>query len=118
MAIAYPIVVYGQDSTIDSNPRLIRTSLGDGNQQVTADGINWLEVSGTLQHPLLDSATASTLRTFLQTNTAGQVVSIVNWMQDYNGSTTLNVILTGWRESFDGVTYNFDVNYEKVNRTV
>ena len=117
MAVSYPVVRYGQQSSIDSNPRLNRTKLGDGNQFVVADGINNIDVSGTLVHPGLDSATAATLRTFLQANTQGQVVQIVNWMQDFTGATTMNVVLTGFRETFNGNTYTFNVTFEKVNRS-
>ncbi len=117
MAVTYPVVVYGQASSIDTTPRLIRTIMGDGNQAIIVNGINFLDESGQLEHPLLEAADAATLRTFLKTYCNGTVVTIVNWMEDYTGATTMNVILTGYRQAFDGVTYTFTVSYEKVNRT-
>lgn len=116
MAVTYPTVIYGQGSTIDEIPRLIRTKMGDGNQQVIVDGINAIDTSGTIEHPLIDQATQATLRSFYRTN-IGQVVTIKNLMQDYTGATTMNVIITGWQESNQGEVSTFTVDFEKVNRT-
>ena len=102
MAVTYPTVIYGQDSTIEETPRLIRTKMGDGNQQVIVDGINAFDVNGSIVHPLIDQTTQATLRTFYRTN-IGQVVQIKNMMQDYTGATTMNVIILGWQESNQGV---------------
>lgn len=117
MAVTYPTIIYGQDSKISTSPRLIRTGMGDGNQQVIKDGINHLDKAVVLVHPLLDSADAATIRNFLETYSDGSVVQIKNYMQDYTGATTMNIVITGFQEEFDGVTYTFSVSGEKVNRT-
>jgi hypothetical protein len=117
MAVAYPTVIYGESSTIEITPRLIRGDMGDGNQFVAKDGINHLDISGVLEHPLLDSTEAGTLRTFLQNNTGGEVVTILNKMQDNTGATTMNVILLGWTEDYAADTTTFRVSYQKVNRS-
>ncbi len=116
MAVTYPTIIYGQDSSVETNPRLIRNKFGDGNQAVIVDGINSLDKAITLVHPLLESSEASTIRTFLETN-VGAVIQIINYMQDYTGATTMNIIVTGWSENFDGVTYTFSVKGEKVYRS-
>lgn len=116
MAVTYPTIIYGEDSTIDETPRLIRTKMGDGNQQVIVDGINPFDVAGTITHPLIDQADAATIRSFIRSN-VGQVVTIKNLMQDNTGATTMNVIITGWTESYVGEVVNLVVSYEKVNRT-
>jgi phage-related protein len=111
MATAYPTIIYGQSSKIDTSPRLIETSFGDGHQQVTPDGINYLPRSGQLEHPLIDNATSATLLSFLRANSGGQVVSIINYMEDPTGATTLNVRIKSWSKQQDGITNNYTVNF-------
>jgi len=111
MAVTYPTIVYGTGSSINTNPRTIKTEFGDGYQQVIADGINFLPRSGTLEHPLIDNATAATLLAFLRSNSAGQVVTIKNLMEDPTGASTLNVRIVNWSHSFDGITQNYSVNF-------
>lgn len=117
MAVTYPTIIYGQDSTVDRIPRLIRSTLGDGNQFVIKDGINHMLAKGQIVHPLLDVPESTTIRTFLRTYCDGSVVQIKDYMEDYSGNTTMNVILTGYRETFDGVVTTFTVDYEEVPRT-
>ena len=116
MAVIYPDVIYGQDSAVQAVPRLIRTRMGDGNQAVIIDGINAIDKNITLVHPLLESDIATPLRSFLETN-IGQVVQIKNMMEDYSGLTTMNIMILGWTQDFDGVTYTFTVTGEKVFRS-
>lgn len=111
MAVTYPTIIYGTNSTISTTPRTIKTEYGDGYQQVIADGINYLPRSGTLEHPLIDNATAATLLAFLRTNSNGTVVTILNKMEDPTGASTLNVRIVSWSHSFDGITQNYSVNF-------
>lgn len=111
MAVAYPTIIYGQGSTIATAPRTIETSFGDGYQQVIPDGINYLPRSGSLEHPLIDSATAQSLLAFLRANSGGQVVAIKNYMEDSSGNTTLNVRIRSWSKSTDGITETYNVNF-------
>lgn len=111
MAVTYPTIIYGQGSRIDTAPRLIETTYGDGYQQVIPDGINYLPRSGSLEHPFIDNATAATLLAFLRENSGGQVVAIKNYMEDPTGSTTLNVRLKNWSKTTDGITNTYNVNF-------
>lgn len=117
MATAYPTIIYGQGSTITTSPRTIKSEFGDGYQQVIADGINYLPRSGTLEHPYIDNATAATLLSFLRSNSAGQVVTIKNLMEDPSGATTLNVRIINWSHSFDGITQTYNVNFVEAFNT-
>jgi phage-related protein len=117
MAVIYPTIIYGQESSVNAVPRLIRTNYGDGNQSVIIDGINAINKNITLVHPLLESDVATPLRNFLEAN-IGNVVQIKNMMEDYTGATTMNIIILGWTQEFDGVTYTFTVTGEKVFRSV
>lgn len=111
MATAYPTIIYGQGSRIDTAPRLIETSYGDGYQNTIPDGINYLPRSGSLEHPLIDNATALSLLTFLRANSGGQIVSIINYMEDATGATTLNVRIRSWSKQSDGITNTYNVNF-------
>lgn len=117
MASTYPTIVYGQGSNITTTPRTIGSPFGDGYQQVIADGINFLPRSGTLEHPLIDNATAATLLAFLRANSAGQIVTIINYMEDPTGATTLNVRIRSWGHGQDGITQNYSVNFEEAFST-
>ena len=111
MATAYPTIIYGQGSRIDTAPRLIETNFGDGYQQVIPDGINYLPRSGSLEHPFIDNSVAATLLAFLRSNAGGQVVTIKNYMEDASGSTTLNVRIKSWSKTTDGITNTYNVNF-------
>lgn len=117
MAVTYPTIVYGQNSSITTTPRLISSDFGDGYQSVFADGINYLPRTGTLEHPLLDNTEAATLLAFLRANSAGQVVTIKNMMEDPTGATNLNVYILNWSHTQDGITQNYSVNFREVFRT-
>lgn len=117
MATTYPTIVYGTGSTIDTNPRTVSTDFNDGYQLVIGDGINNMPRTGTLEHPLIDQATATTLLTFLRANSTGQVVTIKNMMEDSSGSTTLNVRITNWSSRTDGITWTFTVNFREAFST-
>jgi len=117
MAVAYPDILYGQGSSIQTEPRLIMSDFGDGYQQVIADGINYLPRSGTLEHPLMNNTKASQLLTFLRANSAGQVVTIKNFMEDPTGATTLNVRITNWSHNQNGITQNYYVNFREAFST-
>lgn len=111
MATAYPTIIYGQGSSITTNPRTISSNYGDGYQSVIADGINFLPRSGTLEHPLIENSVAATLLAFLRANAAGQVVTIINYMEDPTGATNLNVRITSWSRQTDGITQTYNVNF-------
>lgn len=111
MAVTYPTIIYGQGSSINTTPRTISSPYGDGYQAVVADGINYLPRTGTLEHPLIENSVASTLLTFLRANSAGQVVTIVNYMEDPTGATNLNVRITSWGRTTDGITQTYNVNF-------
>jgi len=111
MAVSYPTIVYGQSSSITTSPRVIRSEYGDGYGRNIADGINYLPRSGTLVHPLIDNTTAATLLAFLRANNQGIVVTIINYMEDPTGATTLNVRIMDWNHTFDGVTQTYNVNF-------
>jgi phage-related protein len=111
MATTYPTIIYGQGSRIDTNPRLIDTPYGDGYQQVTADGINYLPRSGSLEHPLIDNTTAATLLAFIKANSGGQIVTIIDYMEDPTGATTLNVRIRSWSKTTDGIANTYTVNF-------
>ena len=111
MAVTYPTIIYGQGSRIETAPRLLETGFGDGYQQVIPDGTNYLPRSGSLEHPLIDNATAATLLAFLRANSGGQVVAIKNYMEDPTGSTTLNVRIKSWSKQQDGITNTYNVNF-------
>jgi phage-related protein len=117
MATAYPTIIYGQSSSITTTPRLIITEYGDGYQSVLTDGINFIPRTGTLDHPLIDNATAATLLSFLRANSGGQVVTIKNYMEDPSGATTLNVRILGWSHSLDGITQNYSVTFKEAFST-
>lgn len=119
MATTYPTIVYGEDSNITTQPRLLGTNLemGDGYQWVIGDGKNYLPRFVTLVHPLIDDATASTLKTFLRANANGTVVTIKNLMEDPSGAETLNVVILGWNRESDGITHTYTVNFREVFRT-
>ena len=111
MAVTYPTIIYGQGSRIETSPRLIDSPFGDGYQQVIPDGINYLPRAGSLEHPLIDNATAATLHAFLRANSGGQVVTIINYMEDATGATTLNVRIKSWSKQSDGITNTYNVNF-------
>ncbi len=113
MAVNYPTIIYGQNSSITTSPRTISSNYGDGYQAVIADGINFLPRTGSLDHPLIDNATAATLLAFLRANSAGQVVTIINYMEDATGATNLNVRIKSWSKTQDGITNNYTVNFEE-----
>jgi phage-related protein len=117
MAIAYPTIVYGQGSSIETQPRLIMSDFGDGYQQVIADGINYLPRTGTLEHPLLNNTKAAEILAFLRANSAGQVVTIINYMEDPTGATTLNVRINNWSHTQTGITQNYYVNFREAFST-
>lgn len=117
MATTYPTVIYGQGSSIDVNPRTISTEYGDGMQKVIPDGINYLLRSGTLEHPLLTASAASTLRTFLLSNMGGQVVTILNKMDDPTGATTMNVYLLKYNQVSAGGLFTISVQFRETPQT-
>lgn len=117
MATAYPTIIYGQGSSITTTPRLIITEYGDGYQSVLADGINYKPRTGSLEHPQIDNTLAGTLLTFLKANSGGQVVSIINYMEDPTGATTLNVRIVNWSHTFDGITQTYIVNFREAFST-
>jgi len=112
MAVTYPTIVYGQSSSITTTPRIIRSEYGDGYGRNIGDGINYLPRTGTLVHPLIDNSTAATLLAFLRANPPNiSVVTIINYMEDPTGATTLNVKITDWSHTFDGITQTYNVNF-------
>lgn len=111
MAIPYPTIIYGQGSSIATNPRLLKSSYGDGYQAVIQDGINYLPRSGTLEHPLIDNPTALSLLNFLRSNSGGQVIEIINYMEDPTGATKLKVRIDSWSRQTDGITHTYNVNF-------
>lgn len=111
MAVTYPTIIYGQGSRLDTSPRVIDNPFGDGYQQIIPDGINYLPRSGTLEHPLIDNSTAATLLAFLRSNSGGQIVTIINMMEDPTGATTLNVRIKSWSKQSDGITNTYNVNF-------
>lgn len=111
MATTYPTIIYGQGSRIDTNPRTIESPYGDGYQAVAADGINYLPRSGSLEHPLIDNPTAATLLAFLRSNSSGQIVTIINYMEDATGASTLNVRIKSWSKTTDGIVNTYIVNF-------
>lgn len=111
MAVTYPTIIYGQGSTITTEPKIINSQYGDRYGRNIADGINNLPRSGTLEHPLIDNTTAATLLAFLRANSAGTVITIINYMEDPTGSTTLNVRIPSWSHTFNGITQTYNVNF-------
>jgi len=113
MATAYPTIIYGQGSTINTTPRLIESNFGDGYQFTIGDGINNLPRTGTLEHPNIENSEAATLLAFLRANSTGQVVTIINYMEDPTGATTLNVTIQNWSQRTDGITQTYNVNFRE-----
>lgn len=121
MAVTYPNpLIYGVSTSNTYDVRSLKTDFGDGYQEVTPDGINYITQKGTLVHSLLpigDTAHtvgATTLRNFLKANCGtSNVVSIKNMMEDPTGNTNLNVFLTGWSEKYDGVLFSFSVQFRE-----
>jgi len=121
MAILYPDpIIYGRSTSNSYQVRSLKSSFGDGYQEVTPDGINHIVQGGVLVHPLIpkldDDKTigADTLRAFLKANCGtSNVVTIKNMMEDPTGATPLNVYLEGWSEKYDGVLFTFNVSYRE-----
>ena len=110
----YPTLDYDQSSKANYQVRSIKTSFGDGYQEVTPDGINYIVQNGSIIHKLLSITDATTLRTFLRANCGtSEVVVIKNMMEDPTGATNLNVYLNSWSESYIGTHYNFTVSYRE-----
>ena len=109
-----PTLKYNQASKANYQVRSIQSNFGDGYQEVTPDGINFIVQNGTLSHQLLSLADAVTLRTFLKANCGtSNTVTILNMMEDPTGATTLEVFLSSWTESYIGTHYNFSVAYRQ-----
>lgn len=117
MAVTYPTVIYGQGSTYTITPDLISTDYGDGMQKVVPNGINNQLKSGSLEHPLLTIAQAATLRTFLLANMTGQIVQILNKMDDPTGGTTMNVYILGYSQASSGSQFTFTVKFQETPQT-
>lgn len=122
--VNYPTVIYGDTTTTSYQVRSIKSEFGDGYQEVTPDGINYIVQEGTLVHPLLPIANytensvsysgATTLRNFLkQYCGTSTIVVIKNMMEDPTGATTKKVFLDNWSERYDGVLYTFNVRYRE-----
>jgi len=110
----YPTVKYDQRSKANYDVRSIQSDFGDGYQEVTPDGINYIVQNGTIAHQLLTLSEASTLRNFLKANCGtSNLVTIINYMEDPTGATTLNVYLQSWSETYIGTHYNFNVKYRQ-----
>ena len=72
--------------------------MGDGYIQVSAKGINNVRRRYEVVFPLLSSSNATTLRTFLMTNSGGQIVTLpVKAGDGLDG----NFIIEGWKEELD-----------------
>lgn len=120
MALYPSPIMFDQSSTSQTEVRSIASSFGDGYQEVTPDGINYLTRSGVISHTLVPlnatstTVSASTLRTFLRgvagTNT---VVTIPNYFEDPTGATPLNVYIDSWSESYVGTTFNFSISFRE-----
>ena len=119
-----PTIIYGDSSSTTYDVRSIKSDFGDGYQEVTPDGINYIVQGGTLAHPLLPIGNysnngitytgATALRNFLkQYCGTSTIVVIKNMMEDPTGNTTLNVFLDNWTEKYDGVLYTFGVRYRE-----
>lgn len=117
----YPSPIkFEQTSTSGTSVRSIISEFGDGYQEVTPDGINYLTRSGTIVHTLVPQSDTSTsvgagsLRTFLRsvagTNT---VVTIPNYFEDPTGNTSLDVYIESWSESYRGTTFTFSINFRE-----
>ena len=113
MTISYPVLTYGQGSRLDTVARLISTPYGDGYQQVIGDGINNVPRNGVIEHPLLDNATAATLLAFLRANSQGQIVTMVNWIEDPTGATNITVRIISWTHTLDGITQTYLVTVQE-----
>jgi len=110
----YPTLDYNQSSKANYTVRSIQSDMGDGYQEVTPDGINYIVQNGTVAHQLLTIAEALTLRNFLKLYAGtSEVVTIKNMMEDPTGATTLDVFLQSWSESYIGTHYNFNVKYRQ-----
>lgn len=120
MALYPSPIKFEQTSSASTTARSITSDFGDGYQEVTPDGVNYLVRSGTMVHtlvPISDSATsvgASTLRTFLRgvagTNT---VVTIPNYFEDPTGATPLDIYIESWSESYAGNTFTFGIRFRE-----
>ena len=121
MAINYPTPIkYSSNTTTAYNVRSVKSTFGDGYQEVTPDGINSVVQGGNLSHQLVplitntNSVSAATLRTFLKLHCGtSTVVVIENFMEDPTGATTLNVYLNSWSESYVGTHFNITVRYRE-----
>jgi phage-related protein len=113
MATAYPSVYYSLASTIEVTPKTIKTEYGDGMQKIIPDGINYLLRSGTIEHDLITTEEATTIRNFIKANMGGQVVQIKNLMDDPSGATTMNVYLLGYSQVANGATFTLNVSYRE-----
>jgi phage-related protein len=121
MAILYTSPApFDESSRISHTARSIKSSFGDGYQEVTPDGINNIVRTGTIVHRFVPQSTntrsvgAGVLRTFLRQNCGtNTVVQIPNWFEDPTGSTTLNVYLESWSESYTGNTFTFTIKFRE-----
>jgi phage-related protein len=114
MATAYPNIIIGTGSNTQFQVKSLVTDFGDGYQEITPNGINFIVQAGNIQHPLITTAEAATVRNFLKQHVGrNSVVSIPNLMVDPTGATTLNVYLLSWQEAYDGHLFTITVSYRE-----
>ena len=75
--------------------RLLITDFGDGYQQRSAAGINNTRKTLSIVHEFLDSTDSATLRSFYQSKTAGQIITVTGPFD----STSRNYFLEGFSET-------------------
>ena len=88
-----------EGSSVDTQSRLLVSTLGDGYNQRTPDGINHIRRRMTVIHSYLSSTDADTLRDFYEANGDGTSIDCVTKPTD---GVNRNWYIESWGESIEG----------------
>lgn len=117
MAINWPTLTTKMSisSSITRTVRLVALELGDGAQNVYADGINNAMAEMSIVYEYLSQSEANTLLTFLKTYSKGQIITIPLLVEDPTGATTANFYITGFSYSREegGTLTNFEITVKE-----
>ena len=97
-----------QGLTGRSKPRLRKATFGDGYEQTTPDGINYMEKEYTLNFSLINQATYAAILAFLD----AQAGAAFDWTPP-NG-TAARWVCESWDDKADGVTYGVTATFRRV----
>lgn len=98
----YPTLTLGFDirSVCKSTPEIEVVQYDDGYKSVFPKGVLNRRRSYTIVQKVVSLAEASTLRSFLVSNSQGQAITVPVYNEDPTGSTTSDFYIVDWSDTF------------------